>query len=203
MLPFRPHFPLLLLFLPLLVHSSFVVDVGHRDEQCFIIRTPKGPEKFVITGTFDMLDGEKRRPHPLKVVILNDKLEHLYESKYATAQGDFHVIANGRLSLCVRNNMDSKASIDRYTRTVGVDVQVRARDASSELAEQIQTVQSKLWNAKTNMDYMRTRESMHREVKERTFTMLIVWSLVEAGCVVVASLLQIWYMRRFVEKRRY
>eukprot|EP00545_Synedropsis_sp_CCMP1620_P012945 CAMPEP_0119015838 /NCGR_PEP_ID=MMETSP1176-20130426/11681_1 /TAXON_ID=265551 /ORGANISM="Synedropsis recta cf, Strain CCMP1620" /LENGTH=151 /DNA_ID=CAMNT_0006969161 /DNA_START=25 /DNA_END=477 /DNA_ORIENTATION=+ len=142
---------LLLLVLPFLSHASFILNVNHDDEDCFVVRTPKGPQESIVTGSFDLLD-DKLSPDPVSLVILNDKLEHLYRSAPSVKSGSFSVIASGRLSLCVRNGIDNNSNnkkknnkFDKNQRMVGLNVQVKNVDHSSSLRSGIQGVQSKLW----------------------------------------------------------
>jgi hypothetical protein len=192
----------LLFLLPLLSNAAFVLNVLPMDQACFIVRTPEGPEVTLVTGSFDLLD-DKLVPDPVSVVLLNDKLEHIYKSEPYSRFGTFSVETMGRVSLCVRNGIDSpNQSKDRNLRIVGLDVQVKAVDSTSVITEGVQRVQTQIWNFKSHYDYMRMREGQHREVVEAAFTKLLVWSFVEATFVILASLTQIVYMRRFVERRR-
>ena len=191
----------LLFLLPLLSNAAFILTVPHMDESCFVVRTPLGPELSLVSGSFDLLD-DNLRPDPVSVVLLNDKLEHIYKSDPYSKSGTFSVRTTGRVSVCVRNGIDSLGVNDLKLRQVGLDVQVKTVDSTSAITEGVQRVQSKIWNFRTHYDYMRSREGKHREVAEATFTKLLVWSFVEATFVVLASVTQILYMRRFVERRR-
>ena len=191
----------LLFLLPLAANAALVITVGHMDESCFVVRIPQGPEASLVTGSFDLLD-DSLVPDPLSVVLLNGKLEQIYKSEPYSKSGMFSVSATGRVSLCVRNGIESPGRKDKKLRQVGLDVQVKTLDATSAMTEIVQRVQSKVWNFKSHYDYMITRHNRHEDMVDATFTRLLVWSLVEATFVILASVAQIFYMRRFVERRR-
>lgn len=197
----------LLLFTAVLLLSSsdatFILNVPYYDEVCFIVRTPPGPEVSLVTGSFDLLD-DKLRPDPISIVVLNDKLEHLFQSTKSVHSGTFAVATTGRVSVCARNAMDDDrhTNKDRNLRVVGLDVQVMTLDKTSAIMEAVQRLHSKVFVFKSLYDYVREREAQHREVAEETFTKLLFWSLLEAACVLVVSAAQIFYMRRFVENKR-
>ena len=184
-------------------NAAFVLHVPANDEVCFVVRTPKGPESSLLSGSFDLLDDDLS-PDPITVQIYDEKLDIHYKSEPKVKSGTFSVVVNGRIYVCVMSGVNPGPDYvrDHNSRQVGLNVQVRTLDKTSSVMECVQRIQSKLWNFRAQHDYMRTREALHRELVEQTFTKLLVWSLVEAACVLLASAMQIMYMRRFVEKRR-
>ena len=55
----------------------------------------------------------------------------------------------------------------------------------------------------THYTFMRSREATHRAVVERTFTRLAAYTFFEGFVLIVVSVGQILYFRRFLERRRY
>ncbi len=201
-----PHQLLFVLTLQLLLswsNATFVLNVPAYDEVCFVVRTPQGPETSLMSGTFDLLDDDIP-PDPIVVHVYDDEFDVLYSSQPRVRSGTFAVVVTGRVSLCVISGLDedSEHPRDHHSRQVGLNLQVKTLDKTSTVMTSVQRIQSKLWNFRSQYDYMRTREEQHRELAEETFTKLLVWNLIEAICVLLASAVQIMYMRRFVEKRR-
>jgi hypothetical protein len=62
------------------------------------------------------------------------------------------------------------------------------------LGEGLQQIQAE-------QEYMRMRERAHRNTMESTNARVIWWSFIEAGCLVLMSVGQIMYLRRFFEVR--
>jgi hypothetical protein len=78
---------------------------------------------------------------------------------------------------------------------------VDAHEQSAVWMQYAGTLDQQLGDLVRHHEYMRVRESQHRNVTEKTFTEVLVWTLAEAGCVFLVALGQVWYFRRFLEKR--
>ena len=220
--PFSRSLPILLqsqqLFLLLLLlfsisflipstEASFTVTVPYNDEDCFVARMPK-EQRMMISGTYDILDD--LNADPVKLVILSEELHILWKSPMGASQGSYSLQQPGaaRLYVCVQNGMDDNAGQPargqvQESRRVGLQVRVRPAAATSSVAGAVADLQNKLWNLKDHHDYMRAREAVHRHVTEETFSQVMRWNLAEAVCVVIISLTQVMYFRRFFEKKRY
>ena len=94
-------------------------------------------------------------------------------------------------------------SHDRLDREVAFEIRVVVDDPTAPLVGLTNNLNENLWNLQARQDYMRTREAVHREVTEETFSELLTWTILEAVALVFVSFGQVLYFRRFLEKRRY
>merc|ERR1719410_780253 len=78
----------------------------------------------------------------------------------------------------------------------GDESTVRLIEMSSELLNWIESLGD-------HHDYMRHRESVHRDLAEATFRRVIRWTLLEALVLVLVSSGQVVYLKKFFEQRRY
>jgi hypothetical protein len=211
-------FQLLLLFFASCCQAAYIVTVPAKDEECFLVSTPKSPG--TLFGNFDHLDSGLKSD-PISVVLIdtgNDRI--LHRSRRGTSEGNFKInLAVGqRAKLCIQNGLwttgrrttPQTKPHDGKDRTVGLQFTVELRDANVELVTQnMKNVESalgltrELEKLRNHHDYMRVREAMHRETVERTFSQLLKWSLLEGFMVVLVAAAQIMYFRRFLERRRY
>jgi len=215
------------------VEASFVVEVPFGGENCFVIRTPPGPEKSFVTGSFELLEDSLPDPNLLAIVILadadvaakklntNNKKKNndddngeeraLYSSPPAVRTGTFSLTTTGRIHLCVRIGMHQVTKLmdkkyyakyikDNYQ--VGIDLHVQALDEKSAVHALIQKVHSQIWNLRSTQDYMRTREALHRQLSESTFSGMLFWSLLEAFFVFLIGFGQVYYIKQFIDKKR-
>ena len=60
-----------------------------------------------------------------------------------------------------------------------------------------------LENMADHQSYLREREAAHRALAEETFSAVLFWTVVEALVLASVAGAQIFYLRRFIEKRRY
>lgn len=54
-----------------------------------------------------------------------------------------------------------------------------------------------------HQDYLKFRESLHIQVTERTIRNVIMWTMIEALVLVVISIGQVFYLKKFFETRQY
>ena len=91
--------------------------------------------------------------------------------------------------------------------TGDADNRNKEKSESEKKAEALLELGGDLIDALENMadhqSYLREREAAHRVLAEETFSAVLFWTIVEA--LVLASVAggQIFYLRRFIEKRRY
>lgn len=188
-------------FFPQRTAAAYIVQVGHEDEHCIIVRTP--PRESTIFGSYDVLD-DNLSPEPVAFSVFNSDQYRIYKSHFATTEGHFSVRGQGRFTICIQNGMDhDHISHDRLDREVAFEVRVLVDDPAAPLVGLTNHLNENLWNLQARQDYMRTREVAHREVTEETFSELLTWTIVEAVALVVVSFGQVLYFRRFLEKRRY
>lgn len=199
--------------------ASYVVKVEPYDEHCFYVFPST---HSTIYGDFEMLeDGLSPKPLSVMVTDVHDS-RTLYRSRTAARSGSFKVDANPRekIYICIQNGLittgnknvqrKGKTKSDGLPRTVGFSFSVQERDLHDEIHQAHSKVLSKavmlskeLTKLQNHHEYMRAREAKHRDVVEYTFSKLLAWALVQASGVIVIAVGQIFYLRRFLEKRRY
>jgi hypothetical protein len=216
---------LLLLLLHSLAQAAIILRVPPQEEECFVIRAR---EHSYLTGNWDMLDDELATD-PLTVIVIQPSNGVVYyRSQISTSEGTFNVKLDSqqKVAVCVQNGlgrkrkpkMNAKATEkykekkkhDGYDRTVGLVINVYARD----MAVELKATSNKLLGGATDLTrrlkelinhhtYMRNREAKHRELVETTFSHLMTYTCLEAALVIAMALGQILYLRRFLERRRY
>jgi len=221
-----PHLSWLLLLLLSMItlpisKASFIIQVPPRDEECFSIHV-HATSGSTLFGNYDQLNDDVTAD-PLTILVLdrqNDRI--LHRSRRASKEGTFKVSLkpSQHVQLCIQNgilNVRGRSKTGRVSRhnddavrRVGLQFQVVPRDENEELQQQndknirqATNLQQQLDTLKNHHEYMRMREAIHRSTVEETFTQVLVWALLRGVMVVVVAVVQIAYLRRFVEVRRY
>ena len=87
------------------------------------------------------------------------------------------------------------------------DTNTKEKSESEKKAESLLALGGDLIDALENMadhqGYLREREAAHRALAEETFSAVFFWTVIEALVLLTVSGGQIFYLRRFIEKRRY
>lgn len=202
------------------VEASYAVTVPAKDEACFDLTSPPG-RAGILYGNYDHLDDELSSD-PVSVVLIDSEKQHvLYRSKRRSSEGEFKVEikADQKVTLCIQNGIvtagrgrktPSDRNHDGEDRTIGFSFSVEPKNEAMEIKtkndkilETALDLTRELRNLYNHHEYMRTRESKHRELVEMTFSQLMKWVILEGVTVIVIAGGQILYFRRFLERRRY
>lgn len=208
-------FSLLLLLLVRHSEASFSISIPNGEEECFSIRVP---ERSVISGTYDCLDDDVDGSL-IKAAVKNEKTKDVkWTSNPEQSEGAFRLeVDPARYSLCFRSGISSsEEETSRDATSVGFSLRwippPRALPEGEEgpearralqLVESASIIDQDWQNMLDHYDFLRTRESNHRELIEAIFTRLWKWTLIEAVLVVFMAFLQVMYLRKFFEQRRY
>lgn len=198
--------------------------------------------------TDDLLD-DGTSARPLSVVLYNNKMKPVYQSRFGRSEDTFSVAstAGERFQLCIKNGYGRAQGVSRMARSEGMDdddgaqstardgldrrvgwaLRVRSAEAyaqwmkearsndnsekekseSEKKAEGLLELGNELIESLETMAdhqaYLREREAAHRVMAESTFGLVLLWTVAEAIVLMVVAGGQIFYLRRFVEKRRY
>jgi len=226
---FSTSLTLIHLLYPLVEGVSFTALIPPYDEECYLIRVPQAvvadrkgadPSLMMIRGSFEWLDGLEQSLEPTSVVVLKDGTEtELYRSPPEIDHERFSVPARvgSAYLLCAQNGLyhGEDSEYDEQERQVGLRITVEPAFKSNQdpnkvwqeqggdkFLDDASNLQQSVQQAVDHVFYMKTRENNHREVAEETFTELLLWVLLEFVLLFVVAGGQIYWLRRFLEKRR-
>jgi emp24/gp25L/p24 family/GOLD len=72
----------------------------------------------------------------------------------------------------------------------------------TKLDDMIRELSGSLVGIKHEQEYMHIRDRIHRDVNESTNSKVVWWSIFEAGILVLMTVGQIYYLKRFFEVKR-
>lgn len=72
----------------------------------------------------------------------------------------------------------------------------------TKLDDMIRELSGSLVGIKHEQEYMHIRDRIHREINESTNSKVVWWSVFEAGILVLMTVGQIYYLKRFFEVKR-
>jgi hypothetical protein len=208
--------------------SFFLLTIPPYEEECFLIRTHAWKEEQVkvLQGHYQVLtDPSEATPDTVHVFVMDDDETIYFQSKVGQL-GDSYQIAvgpNHKYWLCFQNDpyhhygekeMEQTKHPDDKDRLIGfgyrlTTMEQKAADASaanqhlfawSQITTDMQTAMANLLQ---HHEYMRFRESTHREMVEKTFADIFKAHMLEAGMVMAVAVGQVLYFRRFLETKRF
>lgn len=72
----------------------------------------------------------------------------------------------------------------------------------NQLEQMIKELSSSLTNVKHEQEYMQVRDRIHRSINESTNSRVVMWAFFEALVLIVMTVGQVYYLKRFFEVRR-
>lgn len=96
---------------------------------------------------------------------------------------------------------DGNTAEDKIEAQIKQPGPVKVETYSVEWYNKAEKLRRNLKNLVQHHDYMKVRESKHRQVTEATFGDVLKWTLTEAGIVLTVAIGQVLYFRRLIEKK--
>eukprot|EP00934_Nitzschia_sp_Nitz4_P004129 Nitzschia sp. Nitz4//scaffold6_size259037//173770//174444//NITZ4_001094-RA/size259037-processed-gene-0.83-mRNA-1//-1//CDS//3329556953//4119//frame0 len=199
--------------------AAYIVSIPPHDEECYFVAPPR--KTGTLFGNYEMLDDELS-PKAFTVMVYDPAKKNrvLHRSVTGKREGSFKIklLEGQKVNVCLQNGLRTtgrgkKAETkghDGEPRTAGLKVSFEEQNELEELHNQNSKVSDaavglakELEKLQDHHQYMKTREAIHRETVEGTFSRLMSWTLLEGFTVVTVAVGQILYFRRFLERRRY
>jgi len=210
-------FCFLLACLSPIIHAELSMELSPYEEACFVLRTHD--KTRLLTGNYEMLN-PNLSPDPLLVYIMeNDKV--VWHSKPGHSFDTFHAKCqkDKKYWLCIQNSSHGPLSEgqeprhpDEETRKVGFNYRMHAEpkavaaewdsDKSEEWMDISMEIADDLSDMEDHIGYNKRREADHRSLVEKTFSDVLLWTLMEAAMVVLSALGQVLFYRRYLEKKQ-
>ncbi|KAH8387445.1 hypothetical protein KR093_007138 [Drosophila rubida] len=183
---------------------AFIVNVDAHNEECFF-ENVEGGTKFGVT--FEVIDGGF-----LDVDIkITGPEQHVMHESEKESSGKFTFVAptKGVYTVCFNNERSSMTpKMVMFSIELG-DTPVRAPGAPGQeevghtkLEDMIRELSGTLTSVKHEQEYMHVRDKIHRSVNESTNSRVVLWSTFEALVLVLMTVGQVYYLKRFFEVKR-
>jgi len=186
----------------LLFVDGFSFEVGAGLESCFYEVVDQGNPiavMFQVTGG-GFLDIDVTVTSPEGKVIYSGKREN--DGRYS-----FTAPSSGTYSFCFNNGMSTvtqkqielsvnvRKSIDIYN-------DIATEEEISPLLDAIQQLDDTIKGIEEDQSYLKMREQAHRSTNESTNDRVMYWSIFEMLILIIMSIWQVYYLRKFFEDRR-
>lgn len=185
------------------------IDAGVENE-CFHERVPVGVKlgfSFeVIEGGFYDIDYSIKDPNN---VILH------HEDKASAGKITIEATSDGPYTFCFNNRKVSYTpkfivfDIERSdaikagsTTSQGADGQTKPDDETEKLMKMVSSLLMSTVTSRHDVRYLTARDRVHRKINEATNSKIVWWCGVEFILLLVVTIGQVWYLRRFFEVRR-
>ncbi|XP_068623469.1 transmembrane emp24 domain-containing protein 2 [Battus philenor] len=120
----------------------------------------------------------------------------------------FSAPTSGRYTYCFSNKMSTMTpKVVMFNLEIGETPNKNTGENNEEanhnnLENMIKELAATLKTVKNEQEYMQVRDRIHREINESTNSRVVMWSIFEASVLLVMTLGQVYYLKRFFEVQR-
>ncbi|CAH0402763.1 unnamed protein product [Chilo suppressalis] len=181
---------------------SYTITVDAHAEECFFenveAETKMGLKFEIAEGGF--LDIDVTITGPDGAVITHGERE-------SSGVYTFSAPTSGKYTYCFSNKMSTMTpKVVMFNMEVG---EAPSKPAGKEeemdhnkLEDMIKELATTLKTVKHEQEYMQVRDRIHRGINESTNSHVVMWSVFEASVLLLMTLGQVYYLKRFFEVQR-
>ncbi|XP_055535393.1 transmembrane emp24 domain-containing protein 2 [Wyeomyia smithii] len=183
---------------------GYFITVDAHSEECFFDRAEGGTKLGLMFETIEggFLDIEVRIIGPDQKVIYQGEKES--SGKYT-----FSAYETGVYHYCFSNKMSTLTpKVVMFSMEIGetpkgtIGAVNEGEVGHTKLEDMIKELSGTLTSIKHEQDYMHVRDRIHRTINESTNSRVVMWSVFEALVLVVMTVGQVYYLKRFFEVKR-
>ncbi|CAG9791430.1 unnamed protein product [Diatraea saccharalis] len=181
--------------------NSYTITVDAHAEECFFENveadTKMGLKFEIAEGGF--LDIDVTITGPDGSVITKGERE-------SSGVYTFSAPTSGKYTYCFSNKMSTMTpKVVMFNMEIG---EAPSKPSGKEeadhnkLEDMIKELATTLKTVKHEQEYMQVRDRIHRDINESTNSRVVMWSIFEASVLLVMTLGQVYYLKRFFEVQR-
>ncbi|CAG9559097.1 unnamed protein product [Danaus chrysippus] len=183
--------------------NCYTITVDAHAEECFFENVEADTK---IGLTFEIAEGGFL---DIDVKITGPNGEVIYRGDRETSgMYTFSATTSGRYTYCFSNQMSTMTpKVVMFNLEVGDAPNKNTGEKEEEanhnkLEDMIKELSTTLKTVKHEQEYMQVRDRIHREINESTNSRVVMWSIFEASVLLVMTLGQVYYLKRFFEVQR-
>ncbi|KAL0104968.1 hypothetical protein PUN28_016539 [Cardiocondyla obscurior] len=189
------------------VHCYFITVDAHAEE-CFFDKVEFGTKMGL---TFEIAEGGFL---DIDVKIVGPDGRIIYQGdQESSGKYTFAAHTTGVYTYCFSNEKSTMTpkvvmfnmDIDENKKQTDDNAGGEGQDGDAnhgKLDDMIKDLSTSLWGVKNEQEYMQVRDRNHRAINESTNFRVVVWAFFEALVLVLVTIGQIFYLKRFFEVRR-
>lgn len=184
--------------------NAYFITVDAHSEECFFDRAESGTKLGLMFETVEggFLDIEVRITGPDQKVIYQGEKESSGKYTFSAYEtGIYHYCFSNKMSTLTPKVVMFSMEIGEAPKgTIGAVNEGEA--GHTKLEDMIKELSGTLTSIKHEQDYMHVRDRIHRSINENTNSRVVMWSVFEALVLVVMTVGQVYYLKRFFEVKR-
>lgn len=182
---------------------GYTITVDAHAEECFF-ETVEADTKMGLT--FEIAEGGFL---DIDVTITGPAGDVIYRGeRESSGMYTFSAPTAGKYTYCFSNKMSTMTpKVVMFNLEIGAAPQSQTGEKDEEvnhnkLEDMIKELATTLKTVKHEQEYMQVRDRIHRSINESTNSRVVMWSIFEASVLLVMTLGQVYYLKRFFEVQR-
>merc|ERR1719454_1326000 len=178
--------------------TAFFATILPRREDCFH-ETGKAGDKInimyeVAEGGF--LDIDVKVYNPVNKVMYDQQRETSGKVMFTLEQ-------DGKVRCCFSNKISTVThKVVMFNMEMTAGHEPNTEESHSKLQTMMGDLASQMTTVKHEQEYMEVRERIHTAINENTNSRVVLWAFFESVVLIVMTLGQVYYLKRFFEVRR-
>lgn len=181
--------------------DAYFITVDAHAEECFFDKVETGTKMGLM---FEIAEGGFL-DIDVKIIGPEGKVIHQGERE-TSGKYTFAAHTSGVYTYCFSNQMSTMTpKVVMFNMEIGeTPKEDVATDEGhkNQLEQMIKELSSSLTNVKHEQEYMQVRDRIHRSINESTNSRVVMWAFFEAMVLIVMTVGQVYYLKRFFEVRR-
>lgn len=180
--------------------EAYITTLDAHSEECFYEKAISGTK---LGFTFEVIEGGF-----LDIdVSIYDPSNSLIHTEPKASSGKYTIEANkdGPYKYCFSNKMSTVTpKVVMFTIETARQVQHKLSGAQDQekLNDMLKDLTNSMTSVKHELEYLSVRDKIHRQINDSTNSRVVVWTWVEFLILIVVSVGQVYYLKRFFEVRR-
>jgi len=178
--------------------SALFVTVLPRREECFH-ETGKAGDKFNLM--FEVAEGGFL---DIDVKVYNPVNKIMYDQQRETSGKVMFVLeTDGKVRACFSNKISTVThKVVMFTLELSEGSAPNTDESHTKLETMMVDLAQQMTTVKHEQEYMEVRERIHTAINENTNSRVVLWAFFESVVLIVMTLGQVYYLKRFFEVRR-
>lgn len=195
-------FTLVLAVMLLNTAHCYTITVDAHAEECFFENVEASTKMGL---TFEIAEGGFL---DIDVTVTGPDGEVIYKGeRESSGMYTFSATKTGKYTYCFSNKMSTMTpKVVMFSLEVEAGHQTpdgKDEDVNpNKLEDMIKELGTTLKTVKHEQEYMQVRDRIHRAINESTNSRVVMWSIFEASVLLVMTLGQVYYLKRFFEVQR-
>ena len=178
--------------------TAFFATILPRREECFHETGKAGDKVFIMYEVAEggFLDIDVKVYNPVNKIMYDEQRETSGKVMFTLEQ-------DGKVRCCFSNKISTVThKVVMFNMELTEGSEPHTEESHSKLHSMMTDLAAQMTTVKHEQEYMEVRERIHTAINENTNSRVVLWAFFESVVLIMMTLGQVYYLKRFFEVRR-